>query len=501
MRIAAIAIGSDSIQLVVIESDTLGNQRILAREKIPVALAKGLARRGKLDPEAFQGGLEALAWMAEILRGCPCDTVLACGAATLRRASDGERFRAESASLGIPIQVISGEEEARLLFQAVSRTVPLPEGAAVLLDLGDSSTHLTWTLGERVLASLSLPWGPQALADLLPTEASPTPEDVKRIRRFIRKTLKKSRKQLPETLPRPGLILGTSDLLSDLARAVGTKAGFTREPLLHLHRKLWRTNPQGRVERLGVAPCRAATLHVAASWVLGILDWLEADQVQCLPVGLREGLAEELLRHGGRTFQTSVARRHASVETLAAQLDPDPSHSRHVAMLADQLFTDLNPLFELGDAERELLAHAARLHDIGLSIAEKDHHKHGASLILDVCLGGFRRKEAELVAQIVRFHRGKAPSQEKHESYAQLAPWHRTLVEKLASILRTADALDRGHRQAVQSVRVSLEAEEALVHIQGSGDLRLELESLQEKGLLLFRLLDRPVRTLVTERR
>jgi len=499
MRIAAIAIGSDSIQLVVIESDTLGNQRVLARERVPVALAKGLARRGTLDPEAFQGGLEALAWMAEILRNCPCDTALACGTAALRRASDGARFMAESANLGIPIQVISGEEEARLLFQAVSRTVPLPENAAVLLDLGDSSTQLTWTLGERVLASLSLPWGPQALADLLPTEASPTAEDVKRIRRFIRKALKKSRKLLPETLPRPSLILGTSDLLSDLARVAGTEAGFTREQLLHFHRKLWRTNAQGRVQRLGVDPSRAATLHVAASWVLGLLDWLEVDQVRCLPLGLREGLAEELLRHGGLTGQASVERRRASVETLATLRDPDPSHSRHVAMLADQLFTDLNPLFELGDAERELLVHAAHLHDIGLSIAEKDHHKHGACLVQDACLGGFRRKDAEIVAQVVRFHRGKAPSLEKHESYAQLAPWHRTLVEKLAAILRAADALDRGHRQVVLSVRVSLEAEEALLHIQGPGDLRPELESLQEKGLLLFRLLDRPVRMLVTE--
>jgi exopolyphosphatase/guanosine-5'-triphosphate,3'-diphosphate pyrophosphatase len=162
---------------------------------------------------------------------------------------------------------------------------------------------------------------------------------------------------------------------------------------------------------------------------------------------------------------------------------------------------DLKTVFELGDPERELLGHAARLHDIGLSVAEKDHHKHGAYLIQNANLSGFWRKEAEIIAQVVRFHRGKPPSQDKHEGYAQLAPWHRTIVEKLAAILRTADALDRGHRQGVHSVRLSLELEEALLHIQGPGELRPELESLQEKGQLLFRLLDRPVRTLVTERR
>ena len=93
-----------------------------------------------------------------------------------------------------------------------------------------------------------------------------------------------------------------------------------------------------------------------------------------------------------------------------------------------------------------------------------------------------------------------APSVEKHGAFAQLAPWHRIVVEKLAAILRAADALDRSRRQRIQSLRVNLEGDEALFLIQATGDIRPELESLQEKGLLLFRLLDRPVRMVVTER-
>ena len=162
------------------------------------------------------------------------------------------------------------------------------------------------------------------------------------------------------------------------------------------------------------------------------------------------------------------------------------------------LFLDLMPIFELGDPERELLGYAARLHDIGLSIAEKEHHKHGAYLIQNAQLAGFWRKETEIIAQVVRFHRGKAPNLDKHEGYAQLAPWHRQVVEKLAAILRVADALDRSRRQAVQSVRVDCSQDEAMLLIHGAGDLRPELESLQDKGSLLYRLLDKPVRTVVT---
>jgi exopolyphosphatase/guanosine-5'-triphosphate,3'-diphosphate pyrophosphatase len=500
MRIAVIAIGSNSIQLLVIEADVVGNQRVLAREKSVIHLAKGVARSGQISPEAFQAGLEALAWMVEISRGFQCDTILACGTAALREASNAAHFLEESTRLGLPIQVISGEDEARLLFQAVSHVIPFPEAPAVLVDFGGGSTELTWTIGERVPASLSVPWGPQRLTEALATADPPTPEDLKRVQKFVRKTLRKASKHLPDALPRPSVILGTSGTLLELARHAGQEDVLTREELLRFKRKLWRTNAQGRIEQLGVDLDRAESLHVGASWVLGILDWLEVTQVRCLTVGLREGLLWEALQHGGNAVPAPPERRKASVETLATKLDQDPAHSRHVLRLADQLFTDLQACFALGDLERELLGHAARLHDIGLSVDAKEHHKHGANLVQSANLSGFRRKEAEIIAQVVRFHRGKAPCQEKHEGFAQLAPWHRTMVEKLAAILRTADALDRGHRQAVHSVRLSLTAEEALLHIQGTGDLRPELEGLQAKGPLLFRLLDRPVRTLVTER-
>lgn len=499
MRLAAIDIGSNSIHLLVVESDTVGNQRVLAREKSVVRLAKGIARSGQIHPESFQAGLEALALMAEIIRGFQCGTILAFGTAPLREASNAPSFIEESAHLGIRIRVISGEEEARLIFRAVRHALPFPEEPAVLVDIGGTSTMLTWVVGERVPASLAIPWGPQRLADALTTMDPPTPDDLKRVRKCIRRILKKAHKQLPD-LPRAGLVLGTSGTMLELARHLNGESAFTHEQLLHFKRKLWRMSGQERIEQLGVDPKRSETLHVGASWLLGITDWLEASQVRCLPVGLREGMLWEALQRGGTAAPSQPEIRKASVESLAAKRDPDPAHSRQVGRLADQLFLDLKPLLGLGDSERELLGHAARLHDIGLSVAEKEHHKHGAVLIQNADLRGFRQKEAELIAQIVRFHRGKAPSRERHEGYAQLAPWHRSIVEKLAALLRVADALDRSRRQAVRSVRVSLEAEEALLHIQGTGDLRPELESVQEKGLLLFRLLDRPVRTLVTER-
>ena len=498
MRIAAIDVGSNSIHLVVVETDTLGNQQVLAREKHMVRLARGVLRTGEIGPEEFQAGLEALALMAEVIRGLGCETVMACGTAALREAANAPRFIQEADRLGIHIKVISGEEEASLIYLAVSRAIPFPDEPAVLMDIGGGSTELTWLVAGRPAASLSLPWGLQRLADAVPTSDPPRAEELARLRKFIRKVLKKAGKALPDDLPAARVVLGTSGTLLDLAEGASGQDSFDQAGLLRFKRKLWKASAQERVAQLGVDPKRAEVLHVGASWASGLMEWLGAAQVRCLPVGLREGMVWKALARGGMALPVLADRRKASVEALCARLDPDPGHSRHVQALSDQLFHDLMPFFELGDPERELLGYAARLHDIGLSLAEKDHHKHGAYLIQNANLAGFWPAESETIAQIVRFHRGKPPSAASPGAFALLKPWTRHVVEKLAAIVRVADALDRTRRQAVRTVRLVPSGEDLDLVITAAGDLRPELESLQDKGRFLFRLLDRNVRVVRT---
>ena len=497
MRIAAVDVGSNSIHLVVVEADPMGGQRVLAREKAMVRLARGEARSGEIGSEAFQAGLEALTQMSKIIQGFACETVMACGTAALRDAKNAQAFVLEAEKLGIPIQVISGEEEARLIHQAVSHAIPFPQEPVTLVDIGGGSTELTWVQGGRVEASISLPWGLQRLADAAATSDPPSAQDLKRLRRFIRKILKKARKALPDVLPEPALVLGTSGTLEDLARGAGGGYFCDETQLRSFALRLWRTDAPGRVDRLGVDPKRAEVLHVGAIWALSLLEWLGAPRLRHLPVGLREGMVWEALKHGGAAIPPLADRRRASIEQLALRLDPDPGHSRHVAWLSDQLFVALQPYFELGDTERQWLASAARLHDIGFSISDKSHHKHGEYLVRNATLPGFWPEEVDLLAQVIRFHRGKDPNPVKHEAFRALAPWHREVVRKLAAILRAADALDRRRRQAVLGLAVEVEDDLLRIRVEASGDLDPELDAFREKGALLGAILDRRVEITV----
>lgn len=496
MRIAAVDVGSNSIHLVVVEADPLGGQRVLAREKAMVRLARGEAASGEIGAEAFQAGLEALSTMARTIQGFGCDTVMACGTAALRDARNAGDFIARAAELGLPIRVISGEEEARLIFEAVRHAIPFPEEPVALMDIGGGSTELTWVHEGRALASVSLPWGLQRLADAVPTADPPTAKDLERLKRFIRKALKRAAKELPKELPVPSLVLGTSGTLEDLAKGAAANGGFDAEQLKRFAKKLWQLDAAGR-QRLGVDPKRAEVLHVGAVWAQSLLQWLGAPRLRHLPVGLREGMVWEALQHGGAAIPPLAERRQASVEALAARLDPDPGHSSHVAFLADRLFLALHPHFELGDRERQWLSFAARLHDIGFSVSEKGHHKHGAYLLRNARLQGFWPEEVELLANVVRHHRGKDPNPAKHEAFRNLGPWGQGVVRKLTAILRAADALDRRRRQAVRDIAVDPNGDGLTLRIRGAGDLGPELGALDEKGLLLAQLLDRPIRVVV----
>ena len=171
------------------------------------------------------------------------------------------------------------------------------------------------------------------------------------------------------------------------------------------------------------------------------------------------------------------------IAALMRAMEAQPLHVTHVTQLALQLFDNLIPLHGLGERERLILEAAGYLHDIGhqFDYLKTGHHKESARMIREHPWKGFSRLETDLIAQVARYHRKSIPKM-KHEEFAMLSPDDRLLVQRLAALLRIADALDRTHEQHITRVTADVLADRLIFHLEATGSVLREVATAYIKG-------------------
>jgi len=171
------------------------------------------------------------------------------------------------------------------------------------------------------------------------------------------------------------------------------------------------------------------------------------------------------------------------VRAFMREMEAQPLHVTHVTQLALQLFDGLVALHGLGEWERGLLETAGYLHDIGHQFDHLDtgHHRESARMIREHPWKNFPALDANLAAQVARYHR-KSPPKMKHEEFAVLSPTDRVLVQKLAGLLRIADSLDRSHEQHISRVTIEVLPDKLVFHLEANGPVLLEVITAQLKG-------------------
>ncbi len=199
---------------------------------------------------------------------------------------------------------------------------------------------------------------------------------------------------------------------------------------------------------------------------------------------MREGMIIDYMQTHWPKVKLSVQvrdPRRRSIIELGRRCNYDEAHANQVARLALSLFDQLRDLHGLDAAARELLEYAALVHDIGWHISHSSHHKHSYYLIKNGDLEGFSPVEVELIANIARYHRRSAPKR-SHEPYMALRAEERTLVCKLAAILRLADGMDRGHYGNVQRVGVIRSKRRITFRLLTRSDPELEIWGFRHKA-------------------
>jgi exopolyphosphatase / guanosine-5'-triphosphate,3'-diphosphate pyrophosphatase len=444
-----------------------------------VRIGAGMGKTGRLSDEAIARGLETLGVFARFCAsaGLDPDGVHAVATSAIRDAANGEEFVAAAReATGLPVEIISAEEEARLGYVAAVNTSTLRDGA--VLELGGGSMQLVEVKDRCAQSLCSLDLGAVRLTEeLLPDSGPARKKDLERVRKFVAEALT----EVPWLSNTGGRLVGIGGAVRNLAAAVQhatTEAvdigvqGFVleREALSELIKTLAELPAEERGQVPGVKPGRGDIVLAAALTIEGVLEAGGFDGIEATEAGLREGVFfdRELLADKDPPLFEDV--REAAVRNLSIQYESDMEHVEHVAELALQMFDSLveGGLIEPEEGERDLLWAASMLHDVGMTISYDDHHKHSRYLIVSAELPGFDPRERALIGQISRYHRKGAPKLGEMASLAREGD--EELVSRCAVILRLAEHLERGRDQSVRHVRLRANGNDVDLHLDADGD-------------------------------
>ena len=436
--LAAVDLGSNSFHMVVARHSH-GQLVIVDRLRETVRLAAGLDEQGRLSRESVGRALHCLERFGQRLSDMKADRVRVVGTNTLRKAKRKGAFldRARDA-LGRPIEIISGVEEARLIYLGVSNTTPSQGGHRLVVDIGGGSTELI--IGESLAAKRleSLYMGCVSMSTQHFADGMITEKRMKRARTAAQLEIEPVMARFRRTEWDTAFgASGTMRSVADTLAAQGRPAGqVTREGVEWLLGECLKAGETAKLKLPGLAADRQDILPGGLAILVELFDMLGIELLRVADGALREGLLYDLL--GRLTDEDARAR---SVRAMEARFHVDGAQADRVEATALAFLRQVRAGWKLDEPLAELvLRWAARLHEVGLDIAHSHYHRHGAYLLANADLPGFPREEQSLLAALVGSHRRKLNAAQLEDL---VPPWH-LKAEFLIVLLRLAVLLHRG---------------------------------------------------------
>jgi exopolyphosphatase / guanosine-5'-triphosphate,3'-diphosphate pyrophosphatase len=484
---AAIDVGSNALRLTI--GDVDNQQRVTTLESLrePVRLGQDVFTNGVITEPTMDLAVAAFEKFRHAidLRGASWTKAVATSA--VREALNREIFvdRLAGAS-GIEVTAIGPEEEARLIFLAVSDKLSLKNKVALLIDIGGGSTEITLAEDESIVATESFRVGAVRLLNLFEEKKHGEVRFNQLLREYMDATQKKIKKEIGSR--KIDLCVGTGgniETLGDLRASFlrqGQNSAVTDDELDVLLKKLQGMTYEQRIQELGLRPDRADVIVPASAVLQKIVRIAGVKEVVIPHVGLKDGLLIDMIQE---LFGEKRPLRRDQVLASAIQLGRkymfDEQHGTTVARYAARLFDETRALHNLGMEFRLLLEVAALLHDIGSFVNSIDHHKHTYYLLSVSPLIGLTQSQLAIVANVARYHRKSMPKPQ-HDGYRALSSKERVVVAKLSALLRLADAMDNEHASKVESFSVEYKKPKLTLRLRGEGDLLLEKWALVKKA-------------------
>ncbi|SEN56678.1 exopolyphosphatase [Nitrosomonas marina] len=486
---AAIDLGSNSFHMIVANYSD-GRLQIIDRIKEMVRLASGLNEKNELSEESIQRALACLQRFGQRIKEIPQANIRAVGTNTVRQArNDGYFLALADSALGHPIEIIAGQEEARLIYQGVAHTTYDEANKRLVIDIGGGSTELIIGRGFEIFSMDSLYMGCVNMSKRFF-------DDGKIKTKKFNKTILYARQELEsvETAYKKtgwDQALGSSGTITTIRDVVQAQkwceTGITAAALSKLIDALIDFGHTGAIELDGLSEHRKPVFASGVAVLAGIFEGLGLEKISVSDGALREGLLHDLI---GRMHNEDI--RDKTILGISQRYGIDQEQANRVRETAEKLFHQVSVDWALQDKEAlKLLQWGAMAHEIGLSIAHAQYHHHGSYLVRYSDLAGFSRQEQIKLAKLVRGHRRKFPLAE----FETISSQARQTVIRLSILLRLATVLHRSRsNNSLPDIRI--EADEDTInlyfppqwlfdHPLTLADLKTEQGYLQSAGFTL----------------
>jgi exopolyphosphatase/guanosine-5'-triphosphate,3'-diphosphate pyrophosphatase len=485
--LAAIDVGSNAMRLVVGSVNGDRKLEVLENVREAVRLGADVFTTGTISEGAIDRAIDAFVRFRDTISIHGANWTKAIATSATREAANRDMFidRLAQAS-GIELNVIGGDEEARLIHLAVGSRINLKNKLAVLLDIGGGSAEITLVADGNILSTESYRMGSVRLLQLLGEKKQGERQFNQLVHEYVEGLQKRFRKEIGKD--KIDLFVGTGgniETLGDLRREMlgrEREGALTDSELDAMVKKLQNMTMEERISQLRLRPDRADVIVPAAIVLQSVLKQSGVAEVQIPRVGVKDGLFLDMVQelYGDKKVSPREQVMASAMQT-GRKYSFDEQHATSVARYALELFDQTRSLHNLGLEQRLLLEVSALLHDIGNFVSLADHHKHTQYLLMANPVIGLNPSQMKIVANVARYHRKSMPKPQ-HEEYNALPSRDRVLVSKLAAILRLADAMDHEHGERIRTFVTEYKKPKFTIKLQGDGDLLLERWSLLKKS-------------------
>ncbi len=487
--IAAIDLGSNSFHMLIAKHEG-DNLIIIDQLKESVRLGAGLDNNNQISDEAAARALECLGRFGQRIKHIPANGIRVVGTNTLRRAGNASEFlKSAEALLGHRIEIVSGVEEARLIYLGVSHHVVEENGRRMVIDIGGGSTEIT--LGDRFepIYIQSFEMGSVVISH----------------RVFEGGRISKKRIRLAQLAAEVELepyiehykklnwvdVIGASGTIKSVANVVSSMgwctSGISAESLDKIINELKRVEHVDELSLKGLKPERQPVFAGGVMVLKAIFNVFDIKHMHVSEGALREGVLYDLI---GREYHEDT--RSKTIQSWAKRYNVDETHAEAVKNTALELFSQVAEDWTIADNEcQQQLTWAANCHEIGLNISHSQFHKHGEYIIRNADLLGFSRDDQKILSVLVRTQRGSFSD----ELFKSLNVSWQENAKKIAILLRISVLLNRSRhyddlvtpRITIQQnqIRLIFPAEFLEQHPLTSADLEKEQSTLKQAGIAL----------------